>query len=220
MRIFLNFKTKGKVVLPYNYQPLLVSALHRWLGRDNQEHESVSLYSFSWLRDTKAVDNGILITSYTNWFISAHDDSIIKRIITGIQSDNKLADNVFVSEINIQSKPDFGIKERFSVANPVFIKRRIDDDVKFFYMEDNDSDKFLTETLITKLKKAGLNTDGVKVKFDEEYPDPKRKGYTYKNIFNKGTVCPVIVEGTPEQVAFAWNVGVGNSTGIGFGALI
>jgi CRISPR/Cas system endoribonuclease Cas6 (RAMP superfamily) len=29
----------------------------------------------------------------------------------------------------------------------------------------------------------------------------------------------VIIKGTPEQLAFAWNVGLGNSTGIGFGAL-
>ena len=38
-------------------------------------------------------------------------------------------------------------------------------------------------------------------------------------IKNKASICPVIVKGTSEQIAFAWNVGVGNSTGIGFGAL-
>ena len=27
------------------------------------------------------------------------------------------------------------------------------------------------------------------------------------------------LKGSPEQIAFAWDVGVGNSTGIGFGAL-
>jgi len=30
----------------------------------------------------------------------------------------------------------------------------------------------------------------------------------------------VIVEGDPRAVQFAWEVGVGNSTGIGFGALV
>jgi CRISPR/Cas system endoribonuclease Cas6 (RAMP superfamily) len=29
----------------------------------------------------------------------------------------------------------------------------------------------------------------------------------------------VIVEGSAEAVGFAWNVGIGNGTGIGFGAL-
>jgi CRISPR-associated endoribonuclease Cas6 len=42
----------------------------------------------------------------------------------------------------------------------------------------------------------------------------------YRDINIKGTLCPVIVEGDPRAVQFAWEVGVGNSTGIGFGAII
>ncbi|MGN9307593.1 CRISPR-associated endoribonuclease Cas6 [Enterococcus faecium] len=55
--------------------------------------------------------------------------------------------------------------------------------------------------------------------FDRTYYAAKTKLVYYKNIGNKTSICPVIIEGTPEQIAFAWNVGVGNSTGIGFGAL-
>ncbi|MCU0430986.1 MAG: CRISPR-associated endoribonuclease Cas6 [Cytophagaceae bacterium] len=220
MRIILKLKTKGRITLPYNYQSILVSALHKWLGKDNAEHESVSLYSFSWIRETKSNERGITLTPNSHWFINAHDPEVIKRIIAGIQSDNLVTNEVFANEIHIQSNPEFGTKERFSVANPVFIKRRVNDEIKFFFKEDPDSEKLLTETLVTKLKKAGLPSDGIKVSFDDEYPAVKHKGFTYKNIFNKGTICPVIIEGSPEQITFAWNVGVGNSTGIGFGALI
>jgi CRISPR/Cas system endoribonuclease Cas6 (RAMP superfamily) len=31
--------------------------------------------------------------------------------------------------------------------------------------------------------------------------------------------CPIIIKGKPETKLFAWNVGLGNSTGIGFGAI-
>jgi CRISPR-associated endoribonuclease Cas6 len=41
----------------------------------------------------------------------------------------------------------------------------------------------------------------------------------YKGIANKANWCPVIIKGRPETKLFAWNVGLGNSTGIGFGAI-
>jgi len=69
------------------------------------------------------------------------------------------------------------------------------------------------------MKKAGLKSEGVSVRFDKNYDRPIRKKITYKGIGNKGSICPVVVEGNKEAVAFAWDVGIGNSTGIGFGAL-
>ena len=69
-------------------------------------------------------------------------------------------------------------------------------------------------------KKAGLNNENVSVAFDTNYPNAKVKSINYKGVDNKGSICPIIVKGTSEQIAFAWNVGVGNSTGIGFGSLV
>ena len=43
--------------------------------------------------------------------------------------------------------------------------------------------------------------------------------FNYNGVENKASWCPVIVEGKPETKAFAWNVGLGNSTGIGLGAI-
>ncbi len=77
----------------------------------------------------------------------------------------------------------------------------------------------LTETLKRKLKIAGLPDDKINVSFQSDYSGAKTKIIYYNNIGNKVNICPVIIEGTPEQIAFAWNVGVGNSTSIGFGAL-
>jgi CRISPR-associated endoribonuclease Cas6 len=89
---------------------------------------------------------------------------------------------------------------------------------KFYYYDDSEANELLTETLQHKLTRAGLPTD-VSVSFDTSYPKPRIKMATYRGIQNKGSVCPVIVTGNPRAVAFAWEVGVGNSTGIGFGAL-
>jgi len=83
---------------------------------------------------------------------------------------------------------------------------------------DPKADALLTATLKHKLKTAGLDYN-VEVKFDRTYQNPKTKIVTIKNIKNKANFCPVIIKGDPLAIAFAWNVGIGHSTGSGFGAL-
>ena len=206
-----------KEVIPFNYQPILTGAFHKWLGR-NKEHGEVSLYSFSWLNG-KAVKEGLLINGYSKFFISSYDNSILQRVIKGIRTDNQITNNLNVCEIIIQDDPKFGNEAVFYCASPVFVKRMKDDREIHITWKDQDSDLCLTETLRRKLRKAGLSDDGVSVRFDRNYHSPKTKVIYYNKVGNRVNVCPVIVKGTPEQIAFAWNVGVGNSTGIGFGAL-
>ncbi|HRF40576.1 MAG TPA: CRISPR-associated endoribonuclease Cas6, partial [Saprospiraceae bacterium] len=90
---------------------------------------------------------------------------------------------------------------------------------QYYFPGDEMADTYLTETLHAKLIRAGLDTAGVTVRFDENYTSPKTKLVSYRDLKIKATFCPVIITGSPEAIAFAWQVGVGNSTGIGFGAL-
>ena len=131
----------------------------------------------------------------------------------------KVAFGMSVQELTMQMTPTFQKKAHFRVASPVFIKRNIEDEQKFYYHSDQEANELLTETLQNKLKKAKLNTD-VQVRFDETYQKPQISGTVYKGNRKKGSICPVIVEGSAEAVAFAWNVGVGNGTGMGFGSLV
>ena len=74
------------------------------------------------------------------------------------------------------------------------------------------------------MEKAGLPIDNsLDIEFDLTYLKKCTKKFNYKKgkhvIENIASWCPVIIQGKPETKVFAWNVGVGNSTGIGFGAL-
>lgn len=217
MRIHLLISGKASQ-LPFNYQHMLTGAIHKWLGR-NEDHGQLSLYSFSWLIGGKAVKDGLIVNGQMRFFISAHEGSLLKRIVEGIHNDNQVAQNLFVEEVVIQNEPEFKDEALFFVASPVFIKRVHDKREVHYTWKDKESDQFLTETLKHKLRKAGLPDKGVSVAFHRQYHSPRTKVIYYKDIGNKVSLCPVIVHGTPEQLAFAWNVGVGNSTGIGFGAL-
>lgn len=221
MRLIIK-TTPNKELIPFNYQPKLTSVLHKWLGKDNVEHGAVSMYCFSWLNNLRITNKGFNANNTTNWFINFYDDEKLKTIIKAIQTEPYIFSGMEASEIVIQENPVFDLgKARFNVANPVFLKiKSAEGKTDFVYYNDANASGILTTRFESKLTKAGLDAKNVKVYFDTEYNNAKIKGFEHNGTFNKGSICPIIIEGSAEQIAFAWNVGVGNSTGIGFGALI
>lgn len=217
MRVYIKLTGSASEV-PFNYQQALTRALHRWLGK-NELHDEVSLYSFSWLLGGRATKSGLKFNDDGYFFVSAYQDTVVKRIVGGLQQDPSVAFGLIVRDALISTEPDFGSRQSFACASPIFIKRKAGDKIVHYTFDDEQSSSYLTETLRTKLTNAGLSADNVSVRFDDSYPTPRTKVVYYGNVGNRVSICPVIVEGTPEQIAFAWNVGVGNSTGIGFGAL-
>ncbi len=218
MRIYLKL-TKNSEIIPFNYQHLLTGAIHKWIGKENDEHGEISLYSFSWLQNVKTNNKGISLTRDSYFFISAFSESLIKSILRGILDEPEICCGAKVLDVQIMETPSFETKERFLSASPIFIKRRFDNEEKHISFSDELSGKYLAETMKKKLSFEGLKSDGLSIEFDKNYSNARTKLIQYKNVKNRTNICPVIIEGTPEQIAFAWEVGVGNSTGIGFGAL-
>ena len=142
-----------------------------------------------------------------------------KKLIDGVLSSPEMFNGVYVTEVSIKTVPQFNNKAKFLVASPVFIKRTVDDKEMHYTFADQEANALMTETLQTKLAKAGLAVDNVNVSFDTEYFGAKTRLINYNGIKNRTNQCPIVIKGTPEQIAFAWLVGIGNSTGIGFGAL-
>jgi len=201
--------------------PVLAGALHKWLG-PNTYHGEISLYSFSWLQGGKGTKGGLRFPNGARWFVSALDDDFLMRSIKGILGKPDIRWGMRVERAEILPNPPFKEKGvvRFIAASPIFIKRKLSpDETKHYLYTDPESDALLTENLQMKLREAGLSDEGVSVRFDREYPRAKTQLVTYRGIDNRCSFCPVFVEGSREQLEFAWTVGLGNSTGIGFGAL-
>jgi CRISPR-associated endoribonuclease Cas6 len=218
MRLYLTL-TRNKETIPFNYQPYLTGAIHKWLGSDNTEHDSLSLYSFSWLQKVNVKKSGIDLTPDSYFSVSAYDEEVAKRILKGVMQSPEVCFGSSVSDVQVSETPLFQSGHTFFSASPVFIKRRKDNKEKHITHEHPQSSLYLTETLAKKLKAANLSSEGLNVKFDNNYATPRTKIIRYNQIGNRVSVCPVVIVGTPEQLQFAWNVGVGNCTGIGFGAL-
>jgi len=219
MRLHIKTTPSAQTV-PFDYQQNLVGAFHKWLGEDNEEHGHISLYSLSWLKGGKGSKGGLIFPEGAQWQISSPNHELLQRLINGLQEKPEIAFGMTAQEVMLEQDPEFKSEGRFVVQSPVLVKRHEESGRERYYTyEEAESDALLTETLQHKLRKAGHEDLNIEVAFDRSYRGAKTKVTTYNQIKIKGSVCPVYLKGDPLALAFAWNVGVGNSTGIGFGAL-
>lgn len=220
MRINLKV-SPNKEMIPYDHLPALAGTLHKWLG-PNSEHNGLSLYSFSWLQNGIASKNGINFPNGTSWIVSAFNDDFLRRSIEGILKAPEIRWGMKVTELTIQMLPDFRDHDetRFLVNSPILVKRSVENGgEKHFLYTDTESDNLLTETLKRKLRAAQLDDSDISVRFDRDYHKAKTQLVKYRQINNRCSYCPVLIKGSAAQKSFAWTVGIGNSTGIGFGSL-
>ena len=212
----------------FNYNALLTRTLHRWLGNNNPYHDALSLYSVGSLQGGSARGGALHFPRGASWHISAPDtpqgQELLQKIAEAALHSPDVACGMEIVEIASQNTPQFGPKRVFRADSPIFIRGDETDgkDPHILFDHPRASD-YLTRTLRHKLDKAGLGhlSETARVSFDRTYKTPKTRLIHIKDDFYKrASVCPIIVEGEPEAVQFAWNTGAGNLTGSGFGSLV
>lgn len=206
--------------IPFNYQQKLTGVLHKWLGENNREHGEISLYSFSWLQNTIVGNEGLSCPKGANWFVSLYDVRRTKDVLACIRTSPKLFCGMEVEEVSIIEPPDFSSRELFFLGSPILIKRSENGKTTEYGYENPESGKLLMETLRTKMRKAGLpDDDTLQIEFDLSYEKKKKKLVWYDDISSKANMCPITIKGNNITKQFAWNVGIGSCTGIGFGSI-
>lgn len=221
MRLYF-FTSPNLQPVPFAYQHFLVGAFHKWLGH-NRQHDEISLYSLSWLDGSRVHDGHLEFPKGARFFVSLHDDALAEALVNGALTDPQLCCGMRIIRVEQQATPRFGPRYTFKVGSPVLARSKLEDgSIKHYLYSDLEADAVLTGTLRHKLDRAGLgaHTENLSVGFDRSYPTPKTKLVQVKDIRSRASICPVTVKGSPEAVAFAWNVGVGHSTGSGFGSLL
>ncbi len=217
----LHIKTsQNQIKIPFDYQQKLTGVLHKWLGENNQEHGEISLYSFSWLRNTQVSENGLICPQGASFFLSFYDTQRLKDVLANIRKEPEMFCGMNVEDVVIEDTPDLTQQEVFNLGSPILIKRNENGKITEFYYDNSISGKLLEETLRTKMRLAGIPDDNsLSIAFDLNYTKKKTKLVWYDNISNKANMCPVIIKGSNLTKQFAWNVGLGNSTGVGFGSI-
>ena len=172
------------------------------------------------LKEEKSTKTDLIFNNGAQWFISFYQEEIGRQLVFNAMKTPEVFCGMNVQEIVIQENPEFSTKENFFLSSPVLIGK-YDENRKATHLtyKDPESEQYLTETIIRKLKSIDLDYD-INIKFDKDYHKAMTKLVTMKGIKNKTSMCPVIIEGNPKAISFAWNVGIGHSTGSGFGAIL
>ena len=221
MRLHLT-TTPNTLPIPVDYMPKMVGVLHKWLGKNNDEHGKISLYSFSALHGAKMMEHEVNCPNGAKFFISLYDTDLAKKIIKSVLDSPEMFAGLIVSDLTIEEDKDLSDRDVFYFASPILVKSSGDKyaEKKEYTFEDSKASEIMTETLKTKMRLAGLpDDDDLEVKFDVSYDNRKHTIFWYKGISMRVNKCPVIIKGSALTKSFAWNVGIGNSTGIGLGAI-
>lgn len=227
MRLHLRLSPNTSPV-SFDYQAKLNGTMYKWFDAPvlKDLHNQTSLYSRSWLAGSRANRNKTHLDfpRGATFFISFHDEAFAEPLIDNIFRAPDAFCGMSITQITQQPTPRFTSPFTFRAASPVLARQTIDEKtVKHLLYTDPEADEILTTIMRHKLTLAGFdeaNRQQTRISFDRTYQGAKTKLVQINNIRSRASSCPVHVEGTPETVAFAWNVGIGHSTGSGFGSLV
>lgn len=222
----LHFTTTQSTALVAVHEVQIRGFVNQWIissGHEkNSQHDSLSLYSVSKIKGTYLVKNNLLsLSNGIKFFISSYDIEITKSILRNVRLHPKLFADIEVTTIDIEETPVFPGSAYFFAAAPILVKRFDGKTIRHLTFDNPEANDVMTKTIQTKLRTAGLDAhaESVRIRFDTGYTGAKTKLVDVHGIKNRANICPIIVEGSPEAVAFVWDVGVGHSTGAGFGAV-
>lgn len=222
MRIALSIQVDNTFV-PFAHQHLLVGTLHKWLG-ENELHGQSSAFCFSRLHggEPDLEQHGLRFSDRADMFISANEPAWIKRILAGIRQSPEMFQGLCVREIVLMEEPNLSNREIFYPASPILLKHwrgdnnRSHEHIVYTHEEAN---TLLTLSLHKKLAAVGLSDETARATFAPEEGRAKVMLVDYRGIKNRVSWCPIRLTGTDATKLFVWNAGIGQSTGIGFGAI-
>ena len=210
------FLTKPTKTLPRSTQEFMNTYIHKCLGHNNKYHDAFSDYSISSLQGGVWRDGVRLFENEEPYFvISSENTEFISDILLGIQSTDIDVMSMRFARFEID---DFHLHTKFDKVlsiSPILLKDK--NDKKITYLEDGWLER-LTEQSIGKLKHCGIEDTSLKIEFFHKEKAKPRMVYVGKT-FNPCSMVGLKISGTERARRALYNLGLGNCTGCGFGAV-
>lgn len=218
MRFRVNL-TRPTTDVPVNNQHEMNGFIHAILGRNNSYHDSVSDYSISSLQ-------GGRLDRETN---SLKFDEDVPHIYVASQNSTFIGD--FMAGIMTADASVFGMKpdgvditcdfnpnnycDDIITISPILIRNKDDRKITF---EDPEWIERVKKNCIGKLKHRGIEDDTFDIELIKT-DSSKRKCVWVGDVFNPCSSVRLKVTGRKNTRRILYNLGIGNSTGSGFGAV-
>ena len=214
--------------LPTTYMDNLVSFFHtEILGKNNKYHEKgqPKLYSISEFFGSKRDEkkNVFEFNKGAIWLIRTPSPDVFKDFyLKGKNSISKeFMNGMFLENVEFYTTEFDNISKMSTGSTPIYIGQNKDskdrDHVTFKHGNDVVS-KYLKQTFITKTTALGYNfsKDDFEIEFDLKKPTK-----TTPRRFRKGTLITTVgtvnIAGSAEIISLFYGLGIGLSTGCGFG---
>lgn len=222
MRVKISFSATDKKI-PIQNQHLINSYVHKCLGVNNKYHDAKNDYCISQLYggtlnkedSTLSFNNGGYIVA------SSLDGEFINTLLMGVLNNQEFIYDMAFNGIEHINEVFYNGWNHFSTLSPFLIRTRISDEkYGFLTLDDIDFESKVKEYLITKLK--AINPNLILSNFDIKIPDIKTKKIKkilIKNVINKANQCQIDIYTNKEVAELLYNIGIGMSTGSGFGTI-
>jgi len=214
----------SKEVVPIDYWDKVLSFLHgEILGKNNEYHDSISQYSISPLFNSRTVENGLLFDRGAIWLVRTPSIKVFKDFyLRGKNAITKeLGYGLVLKSVDFSVKEFSNITELSVGTSPIYLgqNKNSSNPDHITYKHGNDiCSTLLKQTLLTKASMLGyeLNPDSIDIEFDLALPI-KTKMVKISNVANIATQGSVKIVGNSDAIGLCYGLGLGVSTGCGFG---
>jgi len=208
--------------LPINNQDIVNSFIHRALGKDNKYHNQKNDYSISSLQGGKWIPgtNNISFVNGGYITISSLNKEFLDDILLGLYK-TPFYQDIKVSGLEFIEEQFYSGWNHFATLSPFIIKEQQDNrKYSFLTLNDVNFESKVKDYLLLKLSKINPKLDfsefDVKI---ENNPNHKVKKVLVKNVINRANQCQVSIKCKREVAELIYNIGLGQSTGSGFGTI-
>ena len=222
MRVIIKF-TKNTIDVPFNNQSTINSFIHKCLGKDNIYHDTKNDYCVSSLQGGKMLEDKKNLTFENGGYIviTSDNSSFLNDLLGGVMSNQYLNWGMTFEKFDF-IKEDFNDGwNHFLTLSPFIIKKYIDrENYKFSTIYDDDFSEIVKKHTINKLSKIYPDIDLKDFDLKIDYnPSHKVKSIMVKNVVNKSNQCQICVFSSSDIAEKLYNIGIGQSTGSGFGTI-
>lgn len=210
--------TQPTANVPVNNQHYLNGFIHESFGENNPYHDTFSNYSISSLQGGKLNDDRKtlnFLNDNPHFFISGNEDFLMFAINAFITSKASMFGMKFHS---IGAFDDFKINKYFDdviTISPIIVKNS---DNRKITVDDNDFLNCLTLNCKKKLEYCGIIDPTFKLEIVNLHK-AKSKCIWVNNVFNPCSNVRLRVYGKKKTRKTLYNMGLGGSTGSGFGSV-